>query len=129
MFRLVSQVLVIAAVLIALLGQAFAYSAMTCETAMDAHQSHAAMKMVTDNTQMQHHQGMEHGDTTMNSAMMDDCCEVQCVCPTNACTSVTLVNSSTAMADVIAVSEAVISATSAQPSAIQTSLFRPPIFA
>ncbi|MBS3796160.1 hypothetical protein [Pseudoalteromonas sp. BDTF-M6] len=129
MFRLVSQVLVIAAVLFALLGQAFAYSAMTCETTMDAHQSHVAMKMAPEHTQMQHHQGMAHGDTAMSAAMMDDCCEVQCVCPASACASVTVVNSSTAMADVIAVSEAVISATPTQPSAIQTSLFRPPIFA
>lgn len=126
MFKLVSKAVVITLMLVAFVGQAFAYSAMSCEMSSGSHESHMSM----DHSKMSHHEGMNHNDMNKSSNVQtEDCCDVDCVCPANACTSVTVLNSSVDSTDVQSLNEALVALQSKQPNSISTSLYRPPIFA
>ena len=125
MFKPLSKVLVVAAMLIAFVGQAFAYTAMSCGMSEDSHQSHMTM----DHSSMKSHEGMDHGDVKVSTPSSEDCCDVDCNCLANACTSVTFLNSINGSSKVPSFTEAVASQRSEQPKSISTSLYRPPIFA
>ncbi len=105
--------------LVAFVGQAFAYSAMSCEMSSGSHESHMNMNM-----------NMNHGDMNKSSnGQSEDCCDVECICPANACSSTTVLNSSIDSTDIQIFSESVAALQSKQPHSISTSLYRPPIFA
>ena len=117
MSKAFSKVLVITLMLVAFVGQAFAYSAMPCEMSSGSHESHMNMNM-------------DHGDMNKSSnGQSEDCCDVECVCPANACSSTTVLNSSVDSTDIQILSESVAALQSKQPHSISTSLYRPPIFA
>ena len=117
MFKPLSKVLVVVAMLIAFVGQAFVYSAMPCEMSSGSHESHMNMNM-------------DHGDMNKSSnGQSEDCCDVECICPANACSSTTVLNSSVDSTDIQIFSEFVAALQSKQPHSISTSLYRPPIFA
>ena len=119
MFKPLSKVLVVVAMLIAFVGQAFVYSAMPCEMSSGSHESHMNMNM-----------NMDHGDMNKSSnGQSEDCCDVECICPANACSSTTVLNSSIDSTDIQIFSESVAALQSKQPHSISTSLYRPPIFA
>ena len=119
MSKAFSKVLVITLMLVAFVGQAFAYSAMSCEMSSGSHESHMNMNM-----------NMNHGDMNKSSnGQSEDCCDVECVCPANACSSTTVLNSSIDSTDIQIFSESVAALQSKQPHSISTSLYRPPIFA
>ena len=117
MSKAFSKVLVITLMLVAFVGQAFAYSAMSCEMSSGSHESHMNMNM-------------DHGDMNKSSnGQSEDCCDVECICPANACSSTTVLNSSVDSTDIQIFSESVAALQSKQPHSISTSLYRPPIFA
>lgn len=117
MSKAFSKVLVITLMLVAFVGQAFAYSAMSCEMSSGSHESHMNMNM-------------DHGDMNKSSnGQSEDCCDVECICPANACSSTTVLNSSIDSTDIQIFSESVAALQSKQPHSISTSLYRPPIFA
>ena len=119
MSKAFSKVLVITLMLFAFVGQAFAYSAMSCEMSSGSHESHMNMNM-----------NMNHGDMNKSSnGQSEDCCDVECICPANACSSTTVLNSSVDSTDIQILSESVAAMQSKQPHSISTSLYRPPIFA
>ena len=119
MSKAFSKVLVITLMLVAFVGQAFAYSAMSCEMSSGSHESHMNMNM-----------NMDHGDMNKSSnGQSEDCCDVECICPANACSSTTVLNSSVDSTDIQILSESVAAMQSKQPHSISTSLYRPPIFA
>ena len=121
MSKAFSRVLVITLMLVAFVGQAFAYSAMSCEMSSGSHESHMNMNM---------NMNMDHGDMNKNSnGQSEDCCDVECICPANACSSTTVLNSSIDSTDIQIFSESVAALQSKQPHSISTSLYRPPIFA
>ena len=112
--------------LVAFVGQAFAYSAMSCEMSLGSHESHMNM----EHSKMSHHEGMNHGEMNKSSnGQSEDCCDVECVCPANACSSTTVLNSSVDSTDIQILSESVAALQSKKPHSISTSLYRPPIFA
>ena len=125
MFKPLSKVLVVVAMLTAFVGQALAYTSMSCEMSADSHQSHMAM----EHSSMKSHEGMEHGDMKASASSSKDCCDVDCICPANACSSTTVLNSSIDSTDIQIFSESVAALQSKQPHSISTSLYRPPIFA
>lgn len=101
--------------LFAFVGQAFAYSAMPYEMSSGCHESHM---------------NMDHGDMNKSSnGQSEDCCDVECICPANACSSTTVLNSSVDSTDIQILRESVAALQSKQPHSISTSLYRPPIFA
>lgn len=117
MSKAFSKVLVITLMLVAFVGQAFAYSAMPCEMSSGSHESHMNMNM-------------DHGDMNKSSnGQSEDCWDVECICPANACSSTTVLNSSVDSTDIQILSESVAALQSKQPHSISTSLYRPPIFA
>jgi hypothetical protein len=119
MSKAFSKVLVMTLMLVASVGQAFAYSAMPCEMSSGSHESHMNMNM-----------NMDHGDMNKSSnGQSEDCCDVECICPANACSSTTVLNSSIDSTDIQIFSEFVAALQSKQPHSISTSLYRPPIFA
>lgn len=123
MSKAFSKVLVITLMLVAFVGQAFAYSAMPCEMSSGSHESHMNMNM---NMNM----NMDHGDMNKSSnGQSEDCCDVECICPANACSSTTVLNSSVDSTDIQILRESVAALQSKQPHSISTSLYRPPIFA
>ena len=107
--------------LIAFVGQSVAYASMSCEMLSDSHQSHMSMEFQS----MDHHSDMAHSEMAANT---DDCCGVDCICPANACSSATALNSSLHSVIAIRHSEPVNIYKSEQPNTIAKSLFRPPIF-
>jgi pyruvate/2-oxoglutarate/acetoin dehydrogenase E1 component len=125
MFKPLSKVLVVVAMLTAFVGQALAYTSMSCEMSADSHQSHMTM----EHSSMKSHEGMEHGDMKASASSSKDCCDVDCICPANACSSTTVLNSSIDSTDIQIFSESVAALQSKQPHSISTSLYRPPIFA
>ena len=123
MSKAFSKVLVMTLMLVAFVGQAFAYSAMPFEMSSGSHESHMNMNM---NMNM----NMDHGDMNKSSnGQSEDCCDVECICPANACSSTTVLNSSIDSTDIQIFSESVAALQSKQPHSISTSLYRPPIFA
>tara|TARA_B100000767_G_C19741877_1_gene526589 strand:- start:1485 stop:1856 length:372 start_codon:yes stop_codon:yes gene_type:complete len=123
MSKAFSKVLVMTLMLVAFVGQAFAYSDMPCEMSSGSHESHMNMNM---NMNM----NMDHGDMNKSSnGQSEDCCDVECICPANACSSTTVLNSSIDSTDIQIFSESVAALQSKQPHSISTSLYRPPIFA
>ena len=130
MFRVFSKIAVTTLMLIAFVGQSFAYNAVRCEMAVNAHKSHMTM----DHSTMSHHEMMSHG---MNESDMDksstnqsqDCCGTDCVCPANTCSSAIVLISQFSSNEIMPLKDAVNLMQSKQPSSIPTSLFRPPIFA
>ncbi|MBV2128895.1 hypothetical protein [Arsukibacterium indicum] len=115
MSKAFSKVLVITLMLFAFVGQAFAYSAMPYEMSSGCHESHM---------------NMDHGDMNKSSnGQSEDCCDVECICPANACSSTTVLNSSVDSTDIQILRESVAALQSKQPHSISTSLYRPPIFA
>ena len=120
--------------LFAFIGQAFAYTSMSCEMSADAHQSHMATTQSRHHADMNPQPVMDHGN--MEHSKMEhsgllsheDCCGVDCVCPASACSTATLVNAESAPFDLIPLSEDAIIALTRQTKSISTSLFRPPIF-
>jgi len=125
MFKPLSKVLVVVAMLTAFVGQAFAYTSMSCEMSADSHQSHMTM----EHSSMKSHEGMEHGDMKASASSSKDCCDVDCICPANACTSVTFLNSNNGSPDILGFTEAIVNQGAKHPKSMSTSLFRPPIFA
>ncbi|KMT66762.1 hypothetical protein [Catenovulum maritimum] len=126
MSKAFSKVLVITLIMVAFVGQTFAYSAMSCEMPPGSHESHMNM----EHSNMGHHEGMNHGEMTKSSnAQTEDCCTLECVCPANACTSKTMLISSVDLTYIQVLSESVATLKSKQPHSISTSLYRPPIFA
>ncbi|MDU0356176.1 hypothetical protein RS130_21890 [Paraglaciecola aquimarina] len=57
-----------------------------------------------------------------------DCCEGDCFCPANACTSMVYVDNTLALSKLILNSELALSFVQASPQYIVSSLYRPPIF-
>ena len=125
MFKAFSKVVVVTLMLIAFVGQALAYSAMSCEMSSDYHESHSDMS----HSKMGHHDGMNHGEMNESSnGQTEDCCGIDCACPANACTS-TIALSSINSTDTPLLSDSVNLHQSEQPKTIPSSLYRPPIFA
>jgi hypothetical protein len=125
MFKPFSKVLVLAAMLIAFVGQALAYTTMPCEMTVDSHQSHMTM----DHSSPDSPKGMDHSKMKSSKSTSEDCCDVDCVCPDHACSSVSLLISGYYTLGVMGFTEAAIIQVSEQPNSISTSLYRPPIFA
>lgn len=125
MIKPVSKDIVVVAMLIAFIGQAWAYTSMSCEMSADSHQSHMTM----DHSSIKSHESMDHGDMKVNTSSSEDCCDVDCVCPANACTSTLALNSNVDSKDIQLSSESVVIIQSIQLNSISSSLYRPPIFA
>ncbi len=128
--HLLLRACVIATMLIAFLGQALAYGTMSCDmtNSMNNHLS-KTHSMMMSNKDMDHSmmdQSMMNSDCAEQD---DDCCQSDCKCPTNACTSVNFLTSEMVSTHIDLFIDKVSDRDIIILQAEHKSLFRPPIFA
>lgn len=118
-----TRILVTTVLILAFLGQGFAAVSMSCEMSLSEQSSH---DMVMQEN-MQHVVMSSHSMADMNQA--DDCCDIDCKCPEQACHSITLLNSQSVVFYTESSSEKIPSADVNQRQFTSQSLYRPPITA
>jgi hypothetical protein len=105
------------AILFAFTGQAFSATMMPCEMTLADH--HAMVNMTTDT--------MSHDKMGTSNTM--DCCDTDCTCPPNACSSFVFLNPYFP-SQMISISHgSIVEPRPKHPVASISSLYRPPIFA
>lgn len=130
MLKPLSKVLVVAAMLIAFIGQALAYSSMSCEMSDGSHESHMNMSHDSMDHSSMDHASMNHSSVDQSGQQNhEECCGSDCVCPASACMSISIVASEPKTAYLARLSEGVSFQPLNQTKSIPTSLYRPPIFA
>jgi len=123
MFKFVTNLIIVITLMVALVGQAFAYTSMVCD--MDGH------------TMPNHEQQMNHGSDSMMMDMPDmsqmdsgmDCCDIECSCPASACMSLVLLPEQTASLSLHSINDKILLSSPTQLVSKPNSLYRPPIFA
>jgi len=128
MFKSLLKVFVVITLMVAFLGQAFAYASMTCNMSTESHQSHESMDHSSHLSSM-NHEGMENSEMTHSKMQNhEECCGADCLCLISACTTVSIVNSVLSSANLVRMNDGVSLQKSNQTKSISSSLFRPPIF-
>ena len=126
MHKPISRFVVILAMLVAFVGQAWASSAMSCEMMVSLHKTHVSK----EHCSMTEHGSMEQNMSKTGDSKSDDCCNATgCVCPASGCTSAPMLFTSINIADVITTNAKAVVQYPQQPVSIISSLYRPPIFA
>ena len=128
MLKPVFKILVVTTMLLAFVGQALAYSTMSCDMADESHHqmmSHSSMNAAMMNNVDNHHRMMENSNITV----MEDCCDIECKCPANACISITLVSSDHRYTKISTTIDKISSLDLMTPQSQTKSLYRPPIVA
>jgi len=141
MFNAKSNVLILAIMLIAFLGQALAFNgALSCETpnvadTVFAHTSSAnktseSGEPITHNNQKPENTALStHADTNDAADCCGvECCNADCLCSANTCSSFTYSEIDIGSSKSELLSEAVVSQQSQLPKSIVSLLYRPPIF-
>lgn len=125
MFKSFSKLVVITTMLFAFIGQAFAYSTMSCNMTSTSHQS-----------QMASNHMMKADDTMAHSMMKSslagnahDCGDTECNCPASACTSVTFLFTEYLSSTIDTSIDKITYIALTTPKLNRKSLYRPPIFA
>ena len=107
------------------IGQAYANASMSCE--MDS-PSHHQMDM----TDMDMDMDMDHqmmNSSSMSTADNQDCCDIECSCPKNACSSMSLLSKNYSDIKLPLYTESIRTVTKFIPNSFVRALYRPPIFA
>lgn len=142
------HIVFVAFMLVALIGQGFANTLMTCEMNMEGHNPTSVLQDAADNDPHAGHGTNEHRDmdhSSMNHSSMShldamsvegsgsmphqDCCGQDCFCPTSACASVTILVTQEANDTLPYITELALQLDMALPATRANTLFRPPIFA
>jgi len=139
MFKAVSRVLVIAMMLVAFVGQAITFNiSVSCETSVAAPFSnvtervkHYGASLIDPDspTAIDSPTDIDSPVDTNNSedCCGIECCDLDCTCIANACSSFVYVNSDVNSTKTVASSDVAYVQQSEQPKSIATLLYRPPI--
>lgn len=129
----VSKAFIIMIMLLSLVGQSLANIVMPCEMTDSNHQmgmEHSAGQS-TNTMTASLHEGMKHHVSELtepqNQSGQMDCCDVECSCPTNACSSYSLVSIDVLTMNTQVVIEKILILELNSPISIHKSHFRPPI--
>ncbi|TKB47429.1 CopL family metal-binding regulatory protein [Thalassotalea mangrovi] len=126
----ISSIVVTVLLMLALLGQGFAYAAMACD--MSRHDSHAQMESekhaMHGDMHASHHSESKQADVTTDSAH-SDCCMDECLCPATGCNNVVFLVFAAAQSQRPETHEKYSPAPPFFASLTHISLFRPPISA
>jgi len=129
-FNSVAKTIVVVAVLVAFLGQSMAYASMACNMEMkSSHMSHQTMSVSAEPEHGMVHKGATHQSMNHSESQEENTCKLSCECPTNACSSVSLLADETMTLVDVRTSEPVIFNLLEQPISNSSSLYRPPILA
>ena len=127
MFKLIASIMLFLSLVVSPFGQMTAFAAHECD-----------MTMMTQDSMMHHTmaQDIMSKDETMFSMASSasdtssmDCCEVECVCPINACHAFTYVPQSVQTLGFFSSFEKIQNAPLTPPATMISNLYRPPIFA
>lgn len=127
MFKFIASIMLFLSLVVSPFGQMTAFAAHECD-----------MTMMTQHSMMHHtmaQDGMSKDETmlSMASSVSEsssmDCCEVECVCPINACHAFTYVPQSVQTLGFFSSFEKIQNAPLTPPCATISNLYRPPIFA
>jgi hypothetical protein len=122
MFKSVPRVLVLLVMLIAFAGQAVAFNSYSsCETPVDS-LSHDA------NQQIKHDDSSPIKADNSEDCCGIECCDLDCTCIANACSSYIYFNTDVNPTKSTALSEVAYVQHTEQPKSIPALLYRPPIF-
>ncbi|WP_143313968.1 hypothetical protein [Colwellia sp. UCD-KL20] len=118
-----ANILVVTTMLLTFIGQALAYTAMPCNMMdCDHHKS-----MMMEHSSMDDMSNMNHSIMGEQSSDTSDCCDIDCDCPTQACSSVSVFHSEYSLFKIEESSEAINFFNSVTPISYSKSLYRPPI--
>ena len=127
MFKFIASIMLFLSLVVSPFGQMTAFAAHECD-----------MTMMTQDSMMHHSMskdGMSKDETMPSMAFSAsesssmDCCEVECVCPINACHAFTYVPQSVQMLVFFSSFEKIQNAPLTPPTATISNLYRPPISA
>ncbi|MEO9946759.1 hypothetical protein [Paraglaciecola sp.] len=126
MFKSFSKVLVVTTMLLAFIGQTLAYTAMSCDMSNMLDEN----SMVMDHASMQHGMSMAADMIQMHdNTQVDDCCGIDCECPSNVCSSLSMLNAVTLSDRVPLRENSFLIINISVITSYQKSLYRPPILA
>jgi len=111
MFKVIASIMLFLSLVVSPFGQMTAFAAHECD-----------MTMMTQDSMMHHVMSQDE----MSSM---DCCEVECVCPINACHAFTYVPQSVQTLGFFSSFEKIQNAPLTPPATTISNLYRPPIFA
>jgi hypothetical protein len=127
MFKFIASIMLFLSLVVSPFGQMTAFAAHECD-----------MTMMTQDSMMHHTMAQDEmsKDQTMSSMVSSasdtssmDCCDVECVCPINACHAFTYVPQSVQTLGFFSSFEKIQNAPLAPPATTVSNLYRPPIFA
>lgn len=135
------NIIAVTLMLIAFVGQVFAYADVSCQMTHDSvqsttsisheHMSHAGMSHAGMDHSANHadmnHASMIHSQMMTMSTMDENCCGADCVCPASACTTVAFIPTANISTPIAYLSEAVNFQQAHQLHSIASTLYRPPI--
>ena len=124
MLKPLSKVIIVVAMLLTFIGQAFAYTTMSCDMASDSHEMPMAHAMMNDTAMMD---SSENEHSLMMKSQMSECCDVDCSCPANACASILIVSTESITSNVISSLDKISYNNFSLPQSHNKSLYRPPI--
>jgi hypothetical protein len=128
MFQSLSKIIVITLMMIAFIGQALAYAAMPCHmiTGDNTHEMHKSKphSVMADHQQMMQENSMNH-----NMTENQNCCDNECSCPSNACSSLLFVSVISSTTNINFSFDKISYHDSILLPVHNKSLYRPPIFA
>ncbi|TMO56051.1 hypothetical protein [Pseudoalteromonas phenolica] len=116
MFKFIVSIMLFLSLVVSPFGQMTAFAAHECD-----------MTMMTQDSKMHHVMSQDGMSKDEMSSM--DCCEVECVCPINACHAFTYVPQSVQTLGFFSSFEKIQNAQLTPPVATISNLYRPPIFA
>ena len=123
------NIIAVVLMLIAFVGQVFAYADVSCQMSHDLTHSPAAL----EHTNMDH-SGMDHGNMThadmthsQMSTMDVNCCGADCVCAASACTTVAFIPAAIIATHIPYLTEAANFQQINQLHSVTSTLYRPPI--
>ncbi|MFY8299303.1 hypothetical protein AAEU28_11080 [Pseudoalteromonas sp. SS15] len=126
MFKFIASIMLFLSLVVSPFGQMTAFAAHECD-----------MTMMTQDSMMQHtmaqdgmsKDGMSKDGMSKDGMSSMDCCEVECVCPINACHAFTYVPQSVQTLGFFSSFEKIQNAPLTPPATTISNLYRPPIFA
>ena len=126
MFKLIASIMLFLSLVVSPFGQMTAFAAHECDMTMMTKDSMMHHTMSQDRMSKDETKSSMASPTSDISSM--DCCEVECVCPINACHAFTYVPQSVQTLDFFSSFEKIQNAPLTPPATTISNLYRPPIF-
>lgn len=127
MFKFIASIMLFLSLVVSPFGQMTAFAAHECDMTMMTKDSMVHHTMSQDRMPKDETMSSMASSTSDISSM--DCCEVECVCPINACHAFTYVPQSVQTLGFFSSFEKIQNAPLTPPTATISNLYRPPIFA